>query len=164
MPRAGGGGAARLGRMSLAPPLTRPPLLRLVSPPPRPADAPLPLPAATPARPAAEADPALERVAAAFHRVLAETISGRRPLAQLLPMLGPAPAQVVAELVRARHGGVRFARPRLQQPRPGVIESSTLMALPAGSCALAARLELHGGRWLAVAVETALVNDARPRG
>ena len=142
---------------------TRPPLNRLSIPPflviaPTPQD-----PADEVAAPGPEApDPALHRIAAGFYRVVAEALIGRRPLAQLLPLLDARPAAVVHGLA-AQHPGARLSGVRCQAPRPGVIESTAHVSTGTGTWALATRLECHRGRWRAVAFEVAVVGERRPR-
>ncbi len=150
--------------MTPTPLLTRPPLQRLARVPfaaSQPA-----LPVAPPPRLDDEAsrDEEAARVAAAFCRVVAETVTGRRPYTQLLPALGPRPATVVADLLRGpRLEVLRATRVRHQVPRGGVIEASARLCSPRASCALALRLERFEVGWVAVALEAALIGDTRPR-
>lgn len=144
---------------------TRPPLVRLAAPDPPPWHPALPLPAAVLTPGAAPChDPGSERAAAAFYRVLAEVLNGRRPLAQVRPLLTPRATALVADLIRGRpEGPLRAGRPRLQECRPGAVEASALLWTPRGCCAVAVRLERRRGGWVAVAVEAALPGDSRPR-
>lgn len=146
-------------------PLTRPPLLRLVEPEPVDLHPPLPMPSLEVRPPLSEQiDPALERMVAGFCRALSEVLNGRRPLAQLRPMLAPQPASVVSDLLRRTAGNpFRPTRVRLQIPCAGAIEATVRLTSPGASCALAARLENRRGRWYAVALEAALLDDCLPR-
>ena len=111
-----------------------------------------------------EPDEEAARVAAAFCRVVAETVTGRRPYTQPRPALGPRPATVVADLLRGpRLEVLRATRVRHQVPRGGVIEASARLCSPRASCALALRLERFEVGWVAVALEAALIGDTRPR-
>lgn len=151
--------------MTASPTRTRPPLVRLTAPDRPPWHPALPLPAAVlgPDGPPGR-DPASERAAAAFYRVLAEVLDGRRPLAQVRPLLAPRAAALVADLIRGRpEGPLRAGRPRLQECRPGAVEANALLWTPRGCCAVAVRLERRRGGWVAVAVEAALPGDSRPR-
>lgn len=146
-------------------PLTRPPLLRLVEPEPANVHPQLPMPSIySCAPPHDDVSSDLERVAIGFYRALAEVLNGRRPFAQLRPMLAPQPASVVAELLlRAVCKPLRPTRVWLQAPSTGVIEAAARLASPGTSCALAIRLEHQRGRWRAVALEAALRDDGHPR-
>lgn len=149
--------------MTPASTLTRPPLQRLAPVAPAAPQPVLPVPTALVST-HADHDAEAARVAAAFCRVLAETVTGRRPLGQLLPALGPRPASVVADLMRGpRVDFVRPTRVRHQVPRGGVIEASARLWSPAACGAIALRLELFEAGWVAVALEAALAGDARPR-
>ncbi len=146
-------------------PATRPPLLRLVPPPPEepPFQEPLPIdgdPLLT--CPTVGVDPEAERAVIAITRALAEVFAGRRPIAQVRPALVPRVAHLIDHLVRSGSAhGMRLAGLRLQSPRDGIVEASARLASPAASAAFALRVERRPKRWAVTTLEAGLAPDGR---
>lgn len=93
----------------------------------------------------------------ALRRVL-EVVDRRRPLAHLKPMLAPALLDSVGALCRARPGAphgaaAKLARMRLHQAQPGAAEVSATYVRGERVRAIAARVELTGGRWQVTALQ-----------
>lgn len=104
------------------------------------------------ARPAARPDPA--RLAGLLVLAWSEVLDGRRPFAQLAPLLSPAierrlAAQLAAERGRAPRG-VRIRRVVTGAQVPGTCEASVVLEWSGRVSAVAVRLERHRGAWRVV--------------
>ena len=147
-------------------PATRPALVVLA---PRPATLPVdqpPLPVDEHDDDLVSASPELsqeeQRVADLVVRGLAETLAGRRPLAQLRPLLAPRVALLMEHLVRGGAArGMRLARARAQGPAEGVLEVAARLTAPSRCVAFAARIERRPTRWTVTVLEAGLAPDGR---
>lgn len=153
---------------TLAPPSapsTRPPLLRLVPPPPEDAPTQEPLPGEHDAAPTTTTEGVAadaERAAVTIARALAEVLAGNRNPAQVRPALVPRVAHLLDHLVRSGAAeGMRLAGLRLQSPRDGVVEATGRLASPRRCAAFALRLERRPRRWAVTVLEAALAPDGR---
>jgi hypothetical protein len=97
-------------------------------------------------------DPA--RLASLLVRVWLEVRAGRRPIAQLTPLVAPAARRrLAAQLARSAKDGGAAARVRTVRtfaPGPDACEASVLVDQGGRTTALAVRLERHRGAWRAV--------------
>ncbi|MFP5416038.1 MAG: Rv3235 family protein [Actinomycetes bacterium] len=146
-------------------PSTRPPLLRLVPPPEAvsAAQAALPLDGVEPSlERSPEVPPDVERSVRYLARALCESLAGRRPAAQVSPLLTPRVAFLVDHLLKARAAaGLSLAGIRIQMPAGGVVEASLRLSGERGSVAIALRLQRRGSAWVVAALEAALGPGAR---
>lgn len=145
--------------------MTRPPLLRLVTPLPvePPGQDPLPVEEDDVLTcPAVGVAPEAERAALGLARALAEVLAGQRPVAQVRPALVPRVAHLIDHLARsgAAHG-MRLVGVRLQSPRDGVVEASGRLTSPHRCGAFAVRVEKRPRRWAVTVLEAALAPDGR---
>ncbi|GAB2911786.1 Rv3235 family protein [Rhodococcus aerolatus] len=104
------------------------------------------------------ADPATRDAAAALLRTVLEVLDRRRPAAHLAGVLAPALHQRVAASMVAAHRGrppAQLRSVRAQRSGPGAAEVSARLQRGPRSHALAARVELVGGRWVATALRIA---------
>ena len=146
-------------------PLSRPALVALTAAVEPPTVLQLPLPdddGAVRSCPVDALAPEAERLARTVVRAVAEALAGRRPLAQLRPLLTPRVALLLEHLVRGgAAGGMRLAGLRIQGPRAGVVEASARLASATRSAALAVRLERRAARWQLTVLEAGLAPDGR---
>jgi hypothetical protein len=144
----------------LSTPVTARPRLRRVVYEPGPGDAPLrTVPAgSTPPRPGPPpvADPSAAREPITrLLRLACEVLDGRRPVTQLATHADESVLRCwrAAAARRPVHRSpARFHRVRLCHPRPDAAEVAVAVELDGGVRALAARFELHAGRWRWTAV------------
>lgn len=147
------------------PPVTRPPLLRLVPPwqPHASEQSPLPLEGGEPTiihDPGVAGD--VERVAVSLTRALTEVLAGRRPAGQIRHVLTPRVGLLVDHLIRSgRARDLRLAGVRVQAPTDAAIEVAARLVGAGRGSALALRAERRGTRWGVVALEAALASDTR---
>lgn len=141
-------------------PVTTRPRLRRVAYEPAPGEAPRRAgpPPADPARtvgPAPAAPSAAREPITRLLRLACEVLDGRRPATQLAPHADESVLRcwrAAAARRPARRSPARFRRVRLCHPRPDAAEVAVAVELDGGVRALAARFELHGGRWRWTAV------------
>lgn len=147
-----------------APP-TRPPLLRLVPPLEPRAAAQAPLPLLEPDAPLAHAPEVpleVQHAVRGIARALCEALAGRRPIAQVRPVLTPRVSLLADHLLQARVAvGQRLAGVRVQVLSDGVAEASLRLSGAERSAAMAVRIERRGSRWIVSALEAALGPDVR---
>lgn len=104
------------------------------------------------------ADPATRDAAALVLRTVLEVLDRRRPAAHLAGVLAPALHQRVAASMVAAHRGRPPAHLRsvhAQRSGPGAVEVSARLQRGPRSHAVAARVELVAGRWVATALRIA---------
>lgn len=116
---------------------------------------PHPTPPPTNQAPPTGRGPEPERLAAIIARTWIEVRIGRRPLAQLLPLVAPAVRRrLVAQLPPARtlHGipDARVRRVVASRPSPRACEATVLIERSGRVTAIAIRLERHRGAWRVV--------------
>jgi hypothetical protein len=98
-------------------------------------------------------DPA--RLAGLLTRTWLEIRAGRRPLAQLAPLVTPAVRRRLAADLRRRRARATSGPPRVRRvvaatPAAGVCEAVVLVEHDGRTTAVAVRLERRRGRWRAV--------------
>lgn len=108
-----------------------------------------------PSTPRRRTSPDPHRLAGLLVQVWGEICSGRRPFAQLRPLVAPAlRRQLFAQLPRgpALQGGstIRIRRVIGCTPSPDACEASVLVERDGRTTAVAVRLERHRGAWRAV--------------
>lgn len=131
------------------------PNLRLVRYEPAPGEAPpeppaAPRPSGPPPGPADDPPGAREAITRLL-RLGCEVLDGRRPTAQLAAHSEKEVVRywrvVAARRPAVRRSPARFRRIRLCHPRPDAAEVAVAVELDGGVRALAARFDLHDGRW-----------------
>jgi hypothetical protein len=141
-------------------PVTTRPRLRRVAYEPAPGEA-LPRtapggpPPARPAPPPVADPPAAREPITRLLRLACEVLDGRRPAAQLAAHADESVLRcwrVAAAQRPLRRSPARFRRVRLCHPRPDAAEVAVTVELDGGVRALAARFDLHDGRWRWTAV------------
>lgn len=104
--------------------------------------------------PAGGTRPDPQRLAALLTRTWLEVRSGRRPLAQLAPLLTPALHRRLASQIPrpplAGGGMVRVRRTVVSQPAEGACEASVVVEQGGRVTAFAVRLERYHGAWRVV--------------
>jgi hypothetical protein len=105
------------------------------------------------------------RLAGLLARTWLEVREGRRPLAQLSPLLAPSLQRRLEHLLvaapRPDHHPTRIRRVRASWPTPAACEAAVLVERDGRTTALAVRMERHLGAWRAVEL-TAPEDGLRP--